>query len=370
VSVALSKWRRSCSEDLVHVATATFTVGGAEAGSAELVRVKRDSDANFHELCDAESAELQFAGVELCDARGAVRPASVREADVADEAGDGGGFLYISSLDLAGGSAPAAIRALLRHKDVKDEWSLCCYLGDGRHGATPEARAAAAVEDVRRFVRAGFKQVIELVSPFQTPVVFATPSMLEAPCLAASAEAFVAVPPPRKVRSPASEQLFEAVMALDSSGGGSGALSPAFLATARELISKKGASLADACVLHVIVANGRPETAPAEIDAVLALAPSAAARAAALNAEDSDSLTPLMVAAASSPGMGSKDKPVPTAVCAHLIALGAHKDVRDRKGRLARDHAAAAAQSIRDMLRAFRIPGGADDKALQKLLRV
>lgn len=149
--------------------------------------------------------------------------------------------------------------------------------------------------------------------------------------------------------------------------GGSG-LSAAFLACARKLISE-GASLAEACVLHVAVANG---TTPAEVDALLALAPGEAERAAALTAADSDGLTVLMVAAASAPGTCKMGQAAPTALCAHLVARGAKKGATDAKGRTARDHAAAATQNIRDMCKAFGMPAGAavDSKALLQLLRV
>ena len=345
-------------------ATARFYVGGAEAGSAELVLVQRSGGGGFHADCDAESADLQFVGVALCDDRGTVRPASVRAADAADEASEGG-FLYIDTFRCAAASAPAAIRALLCGlPELAGKWTLGAYVGDGRRGDSAAARDAAAEEDVRPFLRAGCAQVVELVGHGRAPVVFALPGALAAaPLLPASAEVKVAAAPPRKVKSAGSERLFQAMMAQ----GGPG-LSAAFLAGARKLIEKEGASLAEACVLHVAVANG---TTPAEVDALLALAPGEAERAAALTAADSDGLTVLMVAAASSPAKCKFGETVPTALCAHLLARGARKEAKDAKGLTAHGHALAAVQDIKDMCKAFGMPAGAiDAKALMQLLRV
>ena len=350
-------------------ATARIKVDGAAAGAAELVLVRRTSGSGFHAACDAESEDLQYIGVALCDDYGAVRPASVRDADAEDEA-DEGGFLYIETFHCdAAAHAPAAIRALLVDlPELQGKWTLGAYIGDGRigdgrRGGSPAACEAAAEDDVRPFLRAGFAQVVELVSRGQAPVVFALPSVLaDAPRLPASAEVMVAAPPPRKARSAESEQLFGAI----SAQGGPG-LSAAFLDCARRLI-REGASLAEACVLHVAVANG---STPAEVDELLALAPGEAERAAALTAGDSDGITVLMVAAASALSTCKKGQAAPTALCAHLIARGAEKGATDAKGRTAYDHAAADTQNIRDMFNAFGLPVGAvDSKALLQLLRV
>lgn len=266
---------------------------------------------------------------------------------------------------LPSAAAPRRPRALLGAASLQGKWTLCAYLGDASEGrASAEAFAAAGAEDVRPFLRAGFKQFVECVSRGRAPIVFALPRMLEGALLPPTADLALVAPPPERKKSAASARLFEAARGADAGPGGFFG----FLVAAKKLVAS-GASLAESCALHAVAAGGDDaDTMRAKLDALLALAPGAAEADAAVNHADDDGATPLMVAAAVALGHGALGEPARTFTCEHLIARGARKDARDFKGRTARDIALAAVRDSEAFRSCFRLQTPVDAAALLALL--
>ena len=77
--------------------SASVFVGSEEAGEITASLVRRNGAADFHRLCDEESADLADTSVKFCNARG--QPCLTEVRATGPEAASGG-FLYVRSLDL------------------------------------------------------------------------------------------------------------------------------------------------------------------------------------------------------------------------------------------------------------------------------
>jgi len=196
-------------------------VDGHVAGEINLVIIPRNRNRAFLEACDMHSSELQQVGCGLCDGQGRPKVGSIKQADI-DGKANRGGYLHIKSVrinrkaykkDDNTSIVAEAVRAALTVPELKGMWTLGTAICDARVYGTAEEeskrreisrrerwgeetntsldRAQAEQDklivdrwdeyvmlDARTFLRAGYKQIPEVVGIINDQWYFVLPDML------------------------------------------------------------------------------------------------------------------------------------------------------------------------------------------------
>lgn len=337
----------SAEFDGVHVMRARVCLAGerTQAKMVLLQRPKNGTRYNFHEACDAESADLELVGTSFCDSRGRIRLSSVKACGEVMS----GGFLYIekvgeenSAIFEQKDAGAVVIRKLLRDTILRGRWSVAVVIPSER--------------ELPWFFQAGFVQAKELALQGAGIILFAVPSFLEIPMKSAREAESTAVLK-LKTGSPPSginKDLLELVRNKGTE------------AQVSNLINQ-GASIEASCAIHCRAYNRDME----ELEILLRLT----SPEKAVNQPDESGLTPLTLAAKAAVGALSMSVlSVPTEVCARLIEARADVSAVDAAGLTALGHMWKALRDARDFNACFGLDGvmvamvAYDGDELEKLL--
>ena len=324
----------------VHVLKARISLAGYQT-HAEMVLLERRKNLryNFHEACDAESAELELVGTSFCDARGRIRLASVKACGPEVSSG---GFLYIGTLGDDEFQRPnlgaVVIRKLLQDTVLKGRWTVAVVIPSDT--------------ELRCFLQAGFVQAKELALQGHGVVLFAVPSFLDHEMKSLREARSVPILEPMDGEPPSgiNKDLLELVKNEGTE------------AQIRDLLAK-GASIEASHAIHCCVYNGDLE----RLEILLRLTPSPKE---GVNQPDGSGLVPLMLAAKGACGVLSRfNRSVPTACCARLIAAGAEVCAVDAEGCTALGHLWRKLRDLQDFEGCFGLEMGEYDSSdLEKLL--
>ena len=330
--------------DGVHVMRSRVCLAGerTQAKMVLLQRPKNGTRYNFHEACDAESADLQLVGTSFCDSRGRIRLSSVKACGEVMS----GGFLYIeqvgeenSAIFEQKDAGAVVIRKLLRDTILRGRWSVAVVMPSER--------------ELPWFFQAGFVQAKELALQGAGIILFAVPSFLEIPMKSAKEAESTAVLQPKTGSPPSgiNKDLLELVQNKGTE------------AQVSNLI-KQGASIEASCAIHCCAYNRDME----ELEILLRLT----SPEKAVNQPDESGLTPLALAAKAAVGALSRSVlSVPIEVCARLIEARADVSAVDAAGLTALGHMWKALRDARDFNACFGLDCvmvAYDSDELEKLL--
>lgn len=336
---------KGCAEfDGVHVMRARVCLAGerTQAKMVLLQRPKNGTRYNFHEACDAESADLELVGTSFCDSRGRIRLSAVKACGEVMS----GGFLYIeqvgeenSAIFEQKDAGAVVIRKLLQDTILRERWSVAVVIPSER--------------ELPWFLQAGFVQAKELALEGVGIILFAVPSFLEIPMKSAKEAESTAVLKP-KTGSPPSG-INKDLLELVKNKGTEAQISN---------LIKQGASIEASRAIHCCAYNRDME----ELEILLRLT----SPEKAVNQPDESGLSPLTLAAKAAVGALSKSVlSVPTEVCARLIEARADVSAVDAAGLTALGHMWKALRDARDFdacfgLDCFTVAYDSDE--LEKLL--
>lgn len=359
-------------------------------GKCDIVLIDLRRPLNFHEACDAPSAELSSVGLKFCNRHGYPRIASVKAALEHQEQR---GFLYIKDFVLLTDETEShpiradigarALRSLLQDTALSGRWHLAVYVPDGlaqvsetrcltdwksRHIRSTGLNLSSqdiinfAEIDARQFLQSGFRQAKELAATSDCYHFFATPSFLNERVISFEEAVHVQI-----LRKPLIENSARESNALDGAlfKAVQGAMQEESLAEAvksqiRRLIAQ-GATIGASRVVHCCAANLHAACFEFLLETCTQSVKSS------VNARDRLGMTPLMCAASGAPGTSRC-----ISFCTRLVALGADRNNQDPSGRTALGFARAARKNQSDFENIFgrRPPDEEYVRALQSLERV
>jgi hypothetical protein len=209
----------------------SIIVDGKIAGTGSYTLMERTRHVNFHEECDELSGELGATACLFFDSRGRPRLPTLKKAMAAsstrghyrNEHLQNNYFLYLNTFTISNPEyrrnatwiGANAMRSLLLDSPLKEKWEVVIYVADPRshfteqdkdhetirrkrsHGREPEESQQVvrednewkdclmclAKDDLRQFLRCGFKQATDSVLKSSGLYVFAVPDFLDRPML-------------------------------------------------------------------------------------------------------------------------------------------------------------------------------------------